>query len=88
MALLSPLPQDETLHYHSQIDDLQSKIDDLNSENQRLKNCLMELEQLISEATPLLWVYQAPSFKRALDAARDWEAKALQTAQSLDNMDL
>lgn len=88
MALLSPLSQDDTLHCHSEIDELQSKIDDLNSENQRLKSCLLELEQLISEATPLLWVYQAPSFKRALDAARDWEAKAVETAQSLDTMDI
>lgn len=88
MALLSPLSQDDTLHCHSEIDELQSKIDDLNSENQRLKSCLLELEQLISEATPLLWVYQAPSFKRALDAACNWEAKALEIAKNFDNMGL
>ncbi len=88
MTLLSPLSQDETLHCDTEIDELQSKIDDLDSENQRLKSCLLELEQLISEATPLLWVYQAPSFKRALDAASDWEAKAMEATQSLDTIDL
>lgn len=88
MPLVSPLSQDDTLHCHSEIDELQSKIDGLSSENQRLKSCLLELEQLISEATPLLWVYQAPSFKRALDAARDWEVRALETSDNLDLMDL
>lgn len=54
----------------------QSEIERLKNENQCLRDWVERLEDLISEAQPLLWVYQAPSFKRALDDATDWELRA------------
>ncbi len=69
-------------------DQLQRQLSDLEQENQRLKAWLQQLEDLISEATPVLWVYEAPSFQRALETARKWEAKAHETLGTLEGRDI
>ncbi len=73
------------IHYSERkTDQFQSQLNDLKHENQRLKDWLEQLGELISEATPVLWVYEAPSFQRALKTARKWEARARETLRALE----
>jgi hypothetical protein len=68
--------------------DLHNQLEKLRSENEELKVLLERLLELISEANPVLWVYQAPSFKRALDGASDWEVRAREILRTLETDDL
>ncbi len=73
------------IHYSERkTDQFQSQLKDLKHENQRLKAWLEQLGDLISEATPVLWVYEAPSFQRALETARKWEARAHKALRTLE----
>jgi hypothetical protein len=76
MAVARPLPDDKIRFRKFDVYGFQSEIERSKKENQCLREWVERLEDLISEAKPLLWVYQAPSFKRALDGATDWELRA------------
>lgn len=82
MPVLNHVVQRRIHHYET--DQLQSQLEDLRSENQRLRGWLEQLEDLISDATPILWVYGAPSSKRALETASTWELRAQETLQALE----
>jgi len=88
MAAQSALQKEQIHHRQIGVFDLHNQLEKLRSENEELKLLLERLEELISEANPVLWVYQAPSFKRALDTARDWEVKALEILRMLEASDL
>jgi cell division protein FtsB len=76
MAVLSSLVQKKIDRYESLSDQTQSQLESLRLENQRLKARVEQLEDLIADATPLLWVYGAPSFQRAVESACRWEVRA------------
>ena len=85
MVALSDLAQKRIRRHESTTtDQTQSQLEELRFENQRLKARLEQLEDLITDATPVLWVYGAPSFKRAVETARQWEIRAQEVARGLE----
>ncbi len=84
MATQSALEKEQMQPCQIGIYDLQNKLESLKSENEDLRRWLERLEELIREANPVLWVYQAPSFKRALDAAQKWESDAQEILRALE----
>jgi len=84
MAVLSSLVQKRIDHCESPSDQAQSQLENLRLENQHLKALVEQLEDLIADATPVLWVYGAPSFKRAVETARQWEIRAQEVARGLE----